>query len=69
MTLHWSQYTANTSPTLIGRRYLSFPKNLWVVDNLLLDHVELPNGLDLAVHLVQKFAGRVKGIILRLFYY
>ena len=39
-----------TPPTLIITCIL--PKKLGVVDNLLLDHVELPNVLDLAVHLV-----------------
>ena len=44
-------------------RYLSNPSP----KTLHLDHVELPYVLDLAVHLVQKLARRVKGIILRLF--
>ena len=33
----------------------------WVVDKLLLEHVELPHDLDLAVHLVHL----VRGVILR----
>ena len=31
---------------------LRYSKKLWVVDKLLLEHVELPHDLDLAVHLV-----------------
>ena len=35
-------------------RYLDTPiSKLWVVDNILPEHVELPHVLDLAVHLVQ----------------
>ena len=43
------------------------PKKLWVVDDLLLDHVGLPQVVIVAVHLVI-FAGWVKGIILSHFY-
>ena len=39
---------------------------LWVVDNLLLDHVGLPHVVIVAVHLA--IAGWIKGIILRHFY-
>ena len=42
---------------------------LWVVNNLLLDHVGLPQDLIVTVHLVIfGFGGRVEGIILRHFY-
>ena len=41
---------------------------LWVVDNLLLDHVELPQVVIVAVHRVIFFAGWVDGIILRHIY-
>ena len=41
---------------------------VWVVDNLLLDHVGLPQVVIVAVHLVILFAGWVKGIILRHIY-
>ena len=41
---------------------------LWVFDSLLLDHVELPKVVIVAVHLVIFCAGWVKGIILRHFY-
>ena len=41
----------------------------FIVDNLLLDHVGLPQVVIVAVHLVIFFAGWVKGIILRHFYY
>ena len=35
-------------------RYLDSPiSKLWVVDNILPEHVELPHVLDLAVHLVK----------------
>ena len=46
----------------------SLSKKLWVVDNLLLDHIELPQVVVVAVHLVILFAGWVKGIILRHFH-
>ena len=38
---------------------------LLVVDNLLLEHVGLPQVVIVAVHLVIFFAGWVEGIILR----
>ena len=41
---------------------------LWVVDNLLLEHVGLPQVVIVDVHLVIFFAGWVEGIILRHFY-
>ena len=41
---------------------------LWVVDNLLLEHVGLPKVVIVAVNLVIFCAGWVKGIILRHFY-
>ena len=41
---------------------------LWVIDNLLLDHLGLPQFVIVAVHLVIFFAGWVEGIILRHIY-
>ena len=43
-------------------------KKLWVVDNLLLDHVGLNHVVVVAVHLVNFLVGWVKRIILRQFY-
>ena len=43
------------------RKHFKGPSLLpWVVDNLLLDHVELPHVLDLAVHLVNLVSWIVK---------
>ena len=41
---------------------------LLVVDNLLLEHVGLPQVVIVAVHLVIFLAGWVEGVILRHFY-
>ena len=47
-------------------RYLATPiSKLWVVDNILPEHVELPHVLDLAVHLVQMMTCMGRGVILR----
>ena len=46
----------------------SLSKKLWVVDNLLLHHIELPQVVVVAINLVNILAGWVEGIILRYFY-
>ena len=47
----------DTSSTLLDTCLLPLLKVIWVVDSLLLDHVELPYVFDLAVHLVHFLAG------------